>query len=103
MSLKTLFALLLGTLANQAAYSQLVSLGPIKNIHFKDIKTLPTNPNEADVLKFLKSEGIAVNEKSEIKVHEEANIVNLSCFSCVVLLVPEEFKLNHSYNERTIQ
>lgn len=49
---------------------------------------LNLDPNNLDsVLNSLKTKGIYADEKSEIQVHQEKNIVDISCFDCIVARV----------------
>lgn len=66
------------------------------------IKILP-GMKKRDILKILKSQGITTDEKSKIYIHEEENTINLTCFKCLVRILPEDQLSSSAYNERALK
>ena len=60
---------------------------------------LNIDPNNLDsVLKSLKTKGLYVDEKSEINVHQEEKVVDISCFNCIVVSVESGHMVESAHN-----
>jgi|SRR5690606_32485046 len=51
------------------------------------------------IKELLEENGILIDEESEIIIHEEDTYINLSCFNCIINILPPNYMGESSYNE----
>lgn len=102
VSVKTIKKIIFLTLISESVLAGNFILYPTVNSQSKRVNAVGTFKwsslnenisNDADVIKLLKNNGLSVDAKSEVHIHEESNQVNLTCFMCTVNSVASDFEM----------